>query len=174
MILSEVIEKITNDADLVHLRKIVQNLIGKPCWQTGISYGDELCLEIGKKLPYTHKFFAGQNKGEWGFGTRGTDWQLISPKGIIITSSVENVEVFKEKVKIIEGTTITAFETHYPDLILTVGFSNGCELKLFPDLEDDSEVSYWELFTPYNMLLTIEPGGIWTYTRSDVPMGEKI
>jgi len=29
------------------------------------------------------------------------------------------------------------------------------------------------LFTPDNMLLTLEPGGIWTYTRSDVPMGEK-
>jgi hypothetical protein len=174
---NNIIKKITNINDLEVFSAIAKKLIEKPCWQTRISYGDELCLDFGLEIPYgdnAHKFLAGKKKGEWEFGTRGTDWQLISAPGNILTSSAENVEVFKSKVKILEGTNITKFETDYPDLVLTIGFSNSCELKIFPDLEDDSEVSCWELFTPDNMLLTLEPGGIWTYTRSDVPMGEKI
>lgn len=74
-------------------------------------------------------------------------------------------------MKAIEGAIVTTVEISYPDLVLTVGFSNGCELKVFPDIEEDFDLSYWELFTPNNMLLTMEPGGSWTYTRSDVPMG---
>jgi hypothetical protein len=153
--------------------EITQKNLGKTCCKTIISYGDELRLEIGDRIACQPKAIAGQEESEWEFGTRGTDWQLIADYGNLLTNSAENVEVFKSKVKILEGTTITKFETNYPDLVLTIGFSNGCELKLFPDLADDSEVSCWELFTPDNMLLTLEPGGIWTYTRSDVPMGEK-
>ncbi len=152
-------------------------MLEKPCWSTRISYGNELCLDFSREIPdgdNTQKFLAEKKKGKWRFGNRGTHWQLIAVSGNILTSSAENVELFKSKVKILKGTNITKLETDYPDLVLTIGFSNGCELKLFPDLADDSEVSCWELFTPDNMLLTLEPGGIWTYTRSDVPMGEKI
>jgi len=138
---------ITNINDLEFFSAIAKNLIKKPCWQTPISYGDELCLDFGQQIPYghnAHKFLAGKKKGEWEFGTRGTDWQLSAAPGNILTSSAENVELFKSKVKILEGTTITKFETHYPDLVLTIGFSNGYELKLFPDLAYDCDVSCWE------------------------------
>ncbi len=89
-----------------------------------------------------------KKKGKWRFGNRRTQWQLIAVSGNILTIFAENFELFKSKVKILKGTNITKFETDYPDLVLTIGFSNGCELKLFPDLADDSEVSCWELFTP--------------------------
>ncbi len=174
MLATESIKKISENQDLDYLRKIINQIIGKTCGKTLISYGDELRLEIGDRIACQSQAIAGQEESEWEFGTRGTDWQLIAYPGNILTSSAENVELFKSKVKILEGTTINKFETHYPDLVLTIGFSNGCELKLFPNLADDCDVSCWELFTPDNMLLTLEPGGIWTYTRSDVPMGEKI
>ena len=164
--------------DIQQIGAIAKRILGEPCWEASLSYGDELRLEIGDRIACQQKVMAGHEVGAWGFGTRGTDWQLFSSQGIILTSSAENVQVFKEKVKIIEETTITAFETQYPDFILTIGFSNGCELKIFPDLDDDSGVSYWELFTPDNMLLTLEPGGVWTYTRSQdgehVTFGEKV
>jgi hypothetical protein len=174
MLAPESINKISENHDLDYLRKLVNKIIGKTCDKTIISYGDELRLEIGERIACQPKAIAGQAESEWEFGTRGTDWQLIASPGNILTSSAENVDLFQSKVKVLERTTITKFETHYPDLVLTIGFSNGCELKLFPDLADDCDVSCWELFTPDNMLLTLEPGGIWTYTRSDVPMGEKI
>ena len=167
-------QKITDNADLEKLREITNCIIGEPCWEARMSYGDELCLEIGDRIPILHRLMKGKEKGAWMLGTRGTDWTLESPTKETIASSKEAPEVFKEKVKVIEDTTITAFETHYPDLILTVEFSNGYKLKIFPDLTDDFDLSYWELFTPNNMLLRLEPGAIWTYTRADVPMSAKI
>ncbi|CBN57680.1 MULTISPECIES: hypothetical protein [Kamptonema] len=169
-----ILQPIKNDADLVQLRSIVSVIIGELCWNARMSYGDELYLYIGERIPILNKLMKGKEQAAWMLGTRGTDWTLESPTKEIITSSKELPEVFKEKVKVIEGTTITAFETHYPDLILTVEFSNGCKLKIFPDLADDFDLSYWELFTPDNMLLTLEPGAIWTYTRADVPKSAKI
>jgi hypothetical protein len=165
-----IVQKITNNADLEKLREIITDIIGEPCWEARMSYGDELCLEIGERIPILHRLMKGKEQGAWMLGTRGTDWQLESSIKEIITNSKEAPEVFKEKVKVIENTTITAFETHYPDLILTVQFSNGCNLKIFPDLEDDFDLSYWELFTPYHTLLTLEPGAIWTCTRTDVQL----
>lgn len=170
----KVVQPIKKDADLEQLRSIVSAIQGELCWNARMSYGDELNIHIGERIPYTYKKLAGKEKGSWMLGTRGTEWKLESPTKETIASSAEAPEVFKEKVKVIEGTTILAFETHYPDLVLTVEFSNGCKLKIFPDLADDFDLSYWELFTPDNMLLTLEPGAIWTYTRADVPMSAKI
>ncbi len=167
---ADLVQKVSQETDLDKLREITRGILGEPCWEARLSYGDEVRLHIGDKIPYLHKKLAGKYKGSWILGTRGTEWKLESPSGII-TTSAEEPEVFKQKVKVVEGTTITAFESSYPDLVLTVGFSNGCKLLVFPDLADDFDLSYWELFTPHNMLLTLEPGGIWTYTRSDVPMG---
>jgi hypothetical protein len=165
----DTIQKITGNADLNEFKHLMQEIIGQPCWAARLSYGDELTLDIGRKIPYKQKVMAGKYKGEWILGTRGSEWSLESASGII-TSTAEPAEVFKEKVKVIEGTTITAVETNYPDLVLIVGFSKGYQLKVFPDLEDDFDLSYWELFTPNNRLVTLEPGGIWTNRRSDVPM----
>jgi hypothetical protein len=165
----DTIQKITVDEDLSELKQIIRSIIGQICWSASLSYGDELTLDIGEKIPCKQKVMAGKYQGEWILGTRGSEWSLESASGII-TSTAEPAEVFKEKVTVIEGTTITDVDTNYPDLVLIVGFSNGYQLKVFPDLEDDFELSYWELFTPNNRLVTLEPGGIWTNRRSDVPM----
>jgi hypothetical protein len=165
----DTIQKITVDEDLSELKQIIRSIIGQICWSASLSYGDELTLDIGEKIPCKQKVMAGKYQGEWILGTRGSEWSLESPSGII-TSTAEPAEVFEEKVKVIEGTTITDIDTNYPDLVLIVGFSNGYQLKVFPDLEDDFDLSYWELFTPNNRLVTLEPGGIWTNRRSDVPM----
>ncbi|MGL5196710.1 MAG: hypothetical protein ACRC8Y_24220, partial [Chroococcales cyanobacterium] len=151
----DTIQKITVDADLSELKQIIRSIIGEICWSASLSYGDELTLDIGEKIPYKQKVMAGKYQGEWILGTRGSEWSLESASGII-TSTAEPAEVFKEKVKVIEGTTITDVETNYPDLVLIVGFSNGYQLKVFPDLEDDFDLSYWELFTPNNRLVTLE------------------
>ena len=97
----DTIQKITVDEDLSELKQIIRSIIGQICWSASLSYGDELNLDIGGKIPYKQKVMAGKYKGEWILGTRGSEWSLESANGII-TSTAEPAEVFKEKVKVIE------------------------------------------------------------------------
>ena len=163
-----IIQKITQDGDLDKLRKIASGIMGGPCWQAGLSYGDELILDIGARIPASHGMAAGREKGAWILGTRGSDWSL-EYLGKKMVSSEEDSEIVKQTIKAIEGGAIAAFKIRYPDLLLAVEFSNGYKLKVFPDLEGDSDLSYWELFAPYNMLLELRPGPLWYYYPSDLP-----
>lgn len=45
-----------------------------------------------------------------------------------------------------------------------MGFSNGYELILIPEIEDDSGLPYWEMFTPEAMVLKVGPNAMWSYT----------
>jgi hypothetical protein len=165
---ANLIQQITKAEDLDTLQGITRKILGELCWDAGLSYGDELSVEIGQKIPYTQKSMAGVAHGAWSLGTRGSEWTLELQGEVIASSQLEPEEI-KQKVKVIEGTKISIFETTYPDLILIVGFSNGCQLKVFPDFED-LDLSCWELFTPDLMLLEMGPGRVWSYIPADVPM----
>lgn len=162
------IQEVTKAEDLDKLREITRGILGEICWRANLSYGEELSLHIGARLPYSQKSMAGQEKGEWILGTRGTAWRLDTASETLI-SSEDDSETIRQKVHAIEGTTITAFETRYPDLALIVNFSNGCQLRLFPNAEDDLDLPYWELFTPARMILQVGLGAKWSYRRSDLP-----
>ena len=43
-----------------------------------MSYGQELCLEIGAKKTYSSAQLKGELKGEWQLGTRASDWSIFS------------------------------------------------------------------------------------------------
>ncbi len=165
---TNIVQQVTKATDLEQLREITGGVLGETCWRASLSYGDELSLHMGARLPYSQKSMAGKEKGSWILGTRLTPWRLDSASEILATSE-EDPEILKQKVHAIEGTTITMLETSYPELALSVTFSNGCKLMLIPDAEDDSNLPYWELFTPYQMLLKVGPGSIWSYVRSDLP-----
>jgi len=165
---TKILQIVDKKVDLEKLEEITSEIIDKVCWEASFSYGDELDLHIGAKIPYKHKFFTGKKKGEWILGSRGTDWLLYSNKEKIV-SSEDDPDVMREKVKIIENTKIVNFRTNYPDLSLTVNFSNGCELTIIPNTEEDDkydDISYWELFTPYDMVLEVGPGKKWSYRSS--------
>lgn len=164
-----IIEKIKQDQDLELLRKIVSPMINQICWSVRISYGDEVKFHIGDKIPYTNKKLINLEKGSWIFGTRGTDWKLIH-QDLVITSSSLNVETFEQAIKIVEGSKITNFDIHYPSLVLTITFSNDYHLIILPDLDDDSDVAYWELFTPNHMVIEVNPQFTWSYLPSNVPI----
>ncbi|WP_224409279.1 hypothetical protein [Oscillatoria salina] len=190
------IQSIDSETDLKQLQEIVKNICGEICWEAKLSYGDELSLEIGDKIPYSHKLMKNKQKGSWTFGTRGSQWKLysiyftldfpansqntvsllnsseISRKRIseLIVSSESELEIIKEKIKLVEGNEISKFELEYPSLVLKISFNNKYELQVFPDWEDDYDLPYWELFTPDNMLLQLGVGRSWSYQRSDLPM----
>jgi hypothetical protein len=165
---TRLIQKVVTDADLDKLREITHGIVGEVCWRASVSYGDELCLDIGARLPYSQKVMAGKEKGEWILGTRGSAWILTSSDETL-ASSDEDPDVFKRALHCIEGAAIVAFETRFPDLVLTITFSNGCKLTVFTSNEDNFDLPYWELFTPYDMVLQTGPGAMWSYIRSDVP-----
>jgi len=162
-----IFQKVIQDEDLDLLKKIASRIIGEPCWQATMSYGDELSLDIGGRIPCSRS--RDREKGAWILGTRGSDWKL-EYLGKIIATSQSDSEIGKQRIKEIQGATIAALSTRYPDLVLTVLLSNGYKLMVFPDRENDLDLSYWELFTPDNMLLEVKPGPLWSYRPSDLPV----
>lgn len=164
----KLVQEVTEATDLEQLREIISGVIGENCWRASLSYGDELSLHIGAKIPYSQKSMSGKEKGAWILGTRGTAWRLDSPSETLVTSE-DGPEILRQKVHAIKDTHIAAFKVNYPDLALTVMFGNGCKLMVIPDAKDDSDLPYWELFTPYRMLLKVGPSAMWSYVRSDLP-----
>ncbi len=164
MMIANVVQPVTKATDLKRLKEIVIGIIGEICWKAILSYGDELSLHIGARIPYSQKSMAGKEKGAWILGTRATKWRLESSNEVIITSEDE-LEIIRKKVRAIENNTITGFDVSYPDLSLTVTFSNRYKLILTPDA-DDSDLPYWELFTPNRMILKVGAGDVWSYSHS--------
>ena len=146
------------------VREITTKVIGEKCWRANLSYGDELSLHIGARLPYLQKSMTGKEKGAWILGTRGTAWKLESPSETLVTSEDEP-ETIRQKIHAIEDNIITALETSYPELSLIVTFGNGYKLRLFPSAGEDFDLPHWELFTPYRTVLQVGPGAVWCNTN---------
>ncbi|MBC6421477.1 MAG: hypothetical protein GDA38_07885 [Hormoscilla sp. SP12CHS1] len=152
--------------DLEGVKEITQLIVGETCWRAIMSYGDELVLHAGARIPYSQKSMVGKEKGSWILGTKITEWQLEC-KGEMLFSS-QSLPEMRDEIHVIEGTKITAFEIS-TELGLTVEFSNGCQLKLFPNEQDDSDLPYYELFTPDRMVLKVGKGASLSYLPSDLP-----
>jgi hypothetical protein len=162
--------EVKQSADLDRLQEIIQGILGQLCWSVRFSYGDELNVHVGARIPSTRPALAGREKGAWILGTRGTAWRLESPSGILASSDSDPLQA-RQRLSAIEGTTIAAFEVNAGNRALTVSFANGCRLLVLPSPEDDAwDLPYWELFTPGHMVLTFGPGVAWSYTRSDQPV----
>lgn len=159
---SNLINKVTTAKDLEPLQEIINRAIGQVCWRANLSYGDELSLHMGKRLPYAQKSMSGKEKGEWILGTRATAWSLECA-GAIIATSDEEAASLKPKIQALEQARIAALETSYSELGLAIMFDNGCKLTLFPKPEEDTRLPYWEWFAPSRMLLKVGPGAVWSY-----------
>lgn len=159
------VKDIIKPSDLNQLLQRMNGLIGETCWKANLSYGDELTLHIGEKIPYSQKSMAGKEKGAWIVGTRATQWQL-DYLGKVVVSSNHDPEIVKSKINIIKENTITNVKISYPNLILTISFGNECDLILFPDKED-IDLPYWEVFTPDQMVIKVGPGAIWSIKSSN-------
>jgi hypothetical protein len=107
----------------------------------------------------------GREKGAWILGTRATQWRLDSPSQTLVSSN-DDLEIIRQKVDAIKDSTITGIETHYRNLALTVTFSNEYKLILLPNSKDNVDLPYWEIFTPYQMVLKVGPGARWSYISS--------
>ncbi|MBR8838853.1 MAG: hypothetical protein DSM106950_33830 [Stigonema ocellatum SAG 48.90 = DSM 106950] len=164
--IANLVKNITQPSDLEQLNQIINGVIGEICWKANLSYGDELTLQIGARIPYSQKSMAGKEKGAWILGTRTTQWRLNGPSETLVSAN-DDPEIIRQKVDAIKDSTIAVIETNYRNLALTVTFSNGCQLILLPNSEDDIDLPYWEMFTPDQMVLKVGPGARWSYTSSN-------
>ena len=161
---TNLVQQVRKPTDLEQLREITTKVIGEKCWRANLSYGDELSLHIGARLPYSQKSMTGKEKGSWILGTRGTAWKIDNLSETLVTSEDEP-ETIRQKISAIEDNIITALETSYPELSLVVTFANGYKLRLFPSADEDFDLPHWELFTPYRTVLKVGPGAMWCNTN---------
>ncbi len=149
---------------------ITKSMIGEICHQVTFSYGDELQLDFGEMSAYTHPKLAHLYKGSWQFCTRATSW-ILKQKEQVLTDSLQvnidaerykpQIDALKEVLRQLENKKLInlAFVTN--NMGLTLVFEEDYELILEPDLQDDSGLTYWELFMPTQQLLTVGPGLFW-------------
>ena len=163
---TNLVKNITQASDLEQLIPIISGVIGETCWKASLSYGDELTLHLGARIPYSQKSMVGKEKGSWILGTRATQWRLDSECETLVTSN-DSPEIIRHKVVAIKDSTITVIETNYRNLALALTFSNGCKLILLPNNEDEVDLPYWEMFTPHHMVIKVGPGAMWSYTSSN-------
>ncbi|UXE62316.1 MAG: hypothetical protein KA717_05785 [Woronichinia naegeliana WA131] len=185
--------KIKTDSDLKLLEQKIRPIIGQVCWQARLGYGGELCLEIGKKIPYNSPLLRDEYKGEWQFGSRGSNWKLVGD-GFIHFNNLEK-EKLSSKLKIIEGTKITKFaiailhKPHRPrfseliiefdekyilELFISIHTSDGTFIGFNSSDRDLRDMSYWELFMPNNRIIEFYPDLTWSDQPSDVLVEELV
>jgi hypothetical protein len=141
------VQSVTNAADIDQLKEVVRAIIGERCWRAQLSYGDELTLHFGAKIPYLQRSMAGQFKGALILGTRATAWMLDCDQELWVTSA-DSLDVIRDRIQAIANTTVTGFELTSPDLGLQVTFDNHYRLTLLPKKEEEHDLPHWEVFFP--------------------------
>ena len=162
--------KADRERDLGRLYELMKALIGKKCQRVGFSYGGELCLHFGPLIHYTSNKLAGQKKGSWIFGTRGTAWQIETSRSSISSKDLKSTgeeRLEKRLSRAIENTKVTGFGVFMPQNGLEMRFANGSTLRVLPTEKDArSDLPYWELFMPEHKLIVFGPDNAWSCIKS--------
>jgi hypothetical protein len=180
-------EPVAKSSSRGHLRLLLEGLVGQPCVKVAFSYGGELLLHFGDRLPYEHPKMQGKARGSWVLGTRASVWKLfLEASGVLIGSPgsephdypnpprISNEEV-EAKARAIAGVWVAGTDplpTRPGDgYALLVRFGDGSHLMVLPSPPDEEDaadpVADWELFTPFGMYLQVGPGPTWSYLPSN-------
>ena len=138
--------------DQDYFYRLVEPIIGKVCWQIRLGYGQELCLEIGEKIPYHSPILDDEFKGEWQLGTRASEWAIYENTPRLYIKSGKDEALIKKKIAAVEehkiqrvGILFSLF-THYY-------FDFGRYQLIIPDQENHEDLPLWELFMPDRQVL---------------------
>lgn len=149
------------------INQILSGLVGVRCWRPHLSYGDELKLEMGDRVPYRSKLQAHLMRGSWMLGTRGSKWVVRQGTDIVVTSA-EEPEQMETGIQALVDRTISEARLDAESLVLTIQFDGDYQIEVTPDTEDEEDKDYplcdWELFTPDgDKVLQVGPGRRWVY-----------
>lgn len=156
-------QKVEKAVDLEEVFEITKNLVNLPCWDSYIGYPSQLTLHFGEKEPYNHPRLKGKFRGSYRLLNQGNYFELFANEAIVNLSDKEDEEIENE-LRIIVNTTVIDVDISFPELNLTIHFSNGTSLKLYAD-DDEYNLAYWELYTPGDMVLKFGPHRTWSYSK---------
>ncbi len=150
---------IINSHDLQALTQLASNLIGETCWRVNFSYGDELMLHFGDRLPYRQASMSGQEKGAWILGTRVSPWQIYAA-GAMVADSETNAAELSTQIRLPIGKKVRDVKLDPATMQLSIEFTDDLSLVLQPELDSEAGLPEWELFMPSGMVL--QAGRVWS------------
>jgi hypothetical protein len=156
----------TSEDDLAVLRGVVGRIVGQRCSRVAFSYGEELRLELGERIP-TVVGKAERKRGEWTLLTRGSPWQFMDRESHPPSRS----HARSNAVLSLEGKRLNSLEVS-PHLNLAMTFDARYVLTLNPERREPKQhgprlLPYWELFTPEHQLIVAGPGDWWKVKPAD-------
>lgn len=160
---------IAQSEDLKNIRAIAGGAIGEECWNAGLSYGDELYLDLGERRQYKSGPMAGKDYGEWQFFARATPWTLVSGTGQMMLSDSDEPTAIKAGIRTIVGARVSSLDFDPLTLGVQWSFDNGHLLKLLKcedaavEVTDEIKLACWELITPESKTLQVFSGSHWSY-----------
>jgi hypothetical protein len=152
--------KSSKKLDQDYLNHLINSRIkGQVCWQAHLDYGQELCLEIGQKIPYHSPKLQDEYKGEWQLGTRASDWSIVigRKKPRFFVRSSEDEAIIKKKIDELNDQIISSIEIikYLPSYCYR--FNLGRYALLIPEQSHDEDLPLWELFMPDRHVLEVFP-----------------
>ena len=141
-------------------------LIGQRCWKAKFTYGNELDLHLGDRVPYSSPRMAGREHGAWRFGGRASDWAVRRADQVVASTDAPDVAEAALPGRL-EGAAVSAFEPSGEDSGVRITFDNASVLTVVPAADEDWDLAAWELFTPTHFVISRGPGLVWEQLRSD-------
>ena len=155
---------IVNSNDLQALIQLVCKLIGETCWEVNFSYGDELMLHFGERLPYPQACMSPREKGVWIFGTRISPWQVNLAGSIVADSEADSIDLI-DRVRVLIGKKVLGAKIDEVTMQLSIEFTDSLNLLLIPESDQSAGLPDWELFMPNGMV--IQAGRVWSSVDAD-------
>ena len=178
------------------LAPFLRQLVGKPFLFFRESYGEELTLHLGVRIPYHNPRMAHLQRGSFIIAARASAWSLTSgvDAGFYYTSDrangrrsggpVRDLELAElERRKIVAPDSVVVDVAAIPagpnGFVLHLVLSDGTEFHVIPFRSpvvegeaDDSDLeiplSDWEIFMPRSRVLAAGPGPYWSYLDTRV------
>ena len=174
----------------------LQQLANQPFLHFRFSYGDELSLHFGSPRSYSSPRLKHLSKGSYIIAARASNWFLgvANPPTTIMGTcdnstkspsrtnplskqQLEASRFVKQGARILAADPIlyTSGSHAHSGFALALLLSDGSSFFICPNLDDpiqeDDDLSDWEVFTPHERCIEVGPGVKWSYvnTRDKTP-----
>jgi hypothetical protein len=180
---------------------LLRQLIGKPFLFFRESYGEELTLHLGERISYNNPRMAKNHRGSYLIAARASAWFLASGanEGIYYTSDnlisrkatgpvryLELSEIEKREIATPGSVVvnIAAIPSGLTGFVLNVTLSDKTGFLILPiegtinesdttDVDDEMQLSDWEIYMPRHRVLKAGPGQYWSYLDTRTKLSEE-
>ncbi|CAG0978604.1 hypothetical protein ANRL4_01728 [Anaerolineae bacterium] len=150
----------SNPAAAHALEKMLEVLVGQPCWLIRMRPYHRLVMDLGSKIadisPVSQKPFT---RGEWRLQTLAAYWRFESQAETVVGSGDED-ELISARIGMLQGLVVKSIQVVPPALDLVMAFSDQQTLRLFG--VTSQQHPQWRMITPTGEVITVEPKGVWT------------